>query len=106
MEPKHQEHLGRPAAESFDGREPFDDQFVAEHVELIEYEPSVDNASAQVAEVTDFLTAETDAAQRGVADLVNHRRVWDLGIGEQGREPSEDRRSRLGRQLLADDRAG
>jgi len=106
MEPEHQEHFRRPAAKSFNSRESFDDQFVTEHVELIEHEPSIDDASAQITQVADLLTAETDAAQRRIADLVNRRRVRDLGIGKQRRKSSKDRRSRLRGQLLTDDCAG
>ena len=48
MQPEHQEHLSRPAAESLHRDQPFDHLLVFERLELVEQQPLVGNARAQI----------------------------------------------------------
>src|SRR5579871_2084303 len=114
MQPEHQEHLRRPPPEPLDRGQPLDDDFVLERIELVEIETAVRDPRAQIAQICDLLTAETDAAQLLIGDRRDRRRVHGDGCSrrrvstgprDQRREPAEDRRRRLRRQLLTHDRA-
>jgi len=105
VEAEHQEHLGGPPAEPFHGRQAGDYLFVGQVFELVQNEPAILDARAEIAQVADLLSAQPGAAQRRVAlrpDCVSRR---DSALGKQRHESTEDRGRGLGRQLLADDRS-
>jgi hypothetical protein len=103
MQAKHQEHLRRPAAESLDRDEAFDDGLVGQHIELIEEKAAIDDAGTQIAQVADLLPAEPGASERGVAQLVDACGREAHLAGNQGLNTLKDRRRGLRRQLLTDD---
>jgi hypothetical protein len=104
VQSEHQKHLGRPSAESFHRGETFDDLLVRQHVELVEAQPLVANPGTQIAQVTHLLPAQPHAAQGLVVERVDGIGARNASIRKQRDEPSENRRRRFRRQLLADDR--
>ena len=69
MQPEHQEHLGRPAAESFDRGQPFDHQLIVERIQFLEDEPAIGDPGTQVSQVADLLAAERgDLPARGALE--------------------------------------
>ena len=98
MKAEHQEHLGGPAAEALDRGQALDHALVRQRLELVELQPAVDDARAQIAEIADLLPAQPDPAKRGVGLRGDRRGVRNVPIGEERDEPPEDRRRGLGRE--------
>ena len=105
MQPEHQEHLRRPAADALDLRELGDDRFVVQRLDVVEIEQVLLDVPREIAQIADLLTTVAGATQL----LVGHRGEAVGGWGAAGHQLGQaavDRRRRFGRQLLIGDGAG
>ena len=105
MQPEHEEHFGGPATEALDRRQPFHHFIVGQRVQLGELQPAIRDSFAQVAQIADFLTTQADASQRTIVERLDRRRTGNLAARKERDKPTENRRRRLGRELLAHDGA-
>ena len=100
MQAEHQEHLGRPAPDSFDLRQRRDDVIIRHPFERVEPEAAVGHLLTQVSQVADLLAAEANRAQPAVRQGYEVGRGKNGTIGKKRKESLENSGGGLCRELL------
>ncbi len=101
VQPEHQEHLRRPAADALHLGQRDDHLVVAHRLERVQRQRAVVHPGAEVAHVAQLLAAQSDRTQLGVAQARQRQRRRHAV--EQRHQPQVDRPRRLRGQLLRHD---